>query len=79
MVECLVNSKNKNEMVGCSERIIIACWSLWNARNEKDFEGKKVKIENIIGNIKSFGFLWLKYRGRKRSLLWSNWCNFVLM
>ncbi|XP_076917527.1 uncharacterized protein LOC143577631 [Bidens hawaiensis] len=38
--------------------IIIACWRIWKARNDKVFEGKEVKVEDIIGDIKVLGFLW---------------------
>ncbi|XP_076911852.1 uncharacterized protein LOC143569957 [Bidens hawaiensis] len=37
--------------------IIIVCWSIWIARNDKVFEGSEVKVEDIIGGIKSLGFL----------------------
>ncbi|XP_076895079.1 uncharacterized protein LOC143547568 [Bidens hawaiensis] len=45
---------NKNEVL--HGIIIIACWTIWKARNEKVFEGKDVKIEEIIADIKSFIF-----------------------
>ncbi|XP_076926566.1 uncharacterized protein LOC143589796 [Bidens hawaiensis] len=32
--------------------VIVACWRIWKARNEKVFEGKDVKIEEVIGDIK---------------------------
>ncbi|XP_076936225.1 uncharacterized protein LOC143603273 [Bidens hawaiensis] len=59
--------------------VIIVCWRVWKARNEKVFEGKDIKIEDIIGDIKSLGFLWFKYRSKNRSLDWSSWCKFKLM
>ncbi|XP_076955773.1 uncharacterized protein LOC143630728 [Bidens hawaiensis] len=36
--------------------VIVACWIIWKARNEKVFEGKEVNIEDLIGDIKSLGF-----------------------
>ncbi|XP_076905161.1 uncharacterized protein LOC143560836 [Bidens hawaiensis] len=59
--------------------VIIACWEIWKAKNEKVFAGKEVKIEEIIGYIKLFAFLWYKHRSKKRPLDWSSWCKFELM
>ncbi|XP_076925722.1 uncharacterized protein LOC143588649 [Bidens hawaiensis] len=41
--------------------VIIACWSIWKARNDRIFEGRVVKVEDIVGNIRSLDFLWYKY------------------
>ncbi|XP_076927157.1 uncharacterized protein LOC143590618 [Bidens hawaiensis] len=59
--------------------VVIACWRLWKARNDKKFEGKEVKIEEIIGDIKSLGFLWYKHRSKYKTIGWSNWCKFSFM
>ncbi|XP_076910753.1 uncharacterized protein LOC143568484 [Bidens hawaiensis] len=40
--------------------IVIACWSIWKAINDKVFEGIEVIVEDIIGDIKSLGFFWFK-------------------
>ncbi|XP_076954216.1 uncharacterized protein LOC143628536 [Bidens hawaiensis] len=42
--------------------VIVACWRIWMARNEKFFKGKEVKIEELIGDIKSSGYFWYKFR-----------------
>ncbi|KAI3794370.1 hypothetical protein L1987_37000 [Smallanthus sonchifolius] len=43
--------------------IMIGCWSLWRARNECVFSDRKIKVENIISQVKALGFLWrLGYR-----------------
>ncbi|XP_076905265.1 uncharacterized protein LOC143560980 [Bidens hawaiensis] len=58
--------------------VIIACWRIWKARNEKVFKGKEIKIEEIIGDIKSLGFLWFKNRSKCKSIDWLKWCKFDL-
>ncbi|XP_076888203.1 uncharacterized protein LOC143538559 [Bidens hawaiensis] len=55
--------------------IIISCWSIWNARNGKIFKGKEEKLKEIIGEIKSLGFLWYKHILKRKTLEWFKWCN----
>ncbi|XP_076944426.1 uncharacterized protein LOC143615069 [Bidens hawaiensis] len=59
--------------------VIIACWRIWKARNEKMFSNKVVRIEEIIGEIKSFSFLWYCNRPRLKPILWEDWCSFKLI
>ncbi|XP_021996002.1 uncharacterized protein LOC110893192 [Helianthus annuus] len=59
--------------------MIIACWSLWKARNEARFRNVSVRIEKVISEVKVLGFLWVKNRTKFRSLSWENWCKFVIM
>ncbi|XP_076948386.1 uncharacterized protein LOC143620614 [Bidens hawaiensis] len=59
--------------------VIVACWRIWKARNEKVYEGKEVKIEDLIGDIKSLGVFWFLNRGKNKILDWSKWCKFELM
>ncbi|XP_076900492.1 uncharacterized protein LOC143554672 [Bidens hawaiensis] len=59
--------------------IIIGCWRIWKARNEKVFEGKEVKVEEIIGDIKVLGFLWFNKRSKYRSVDWLKWYKFDFM
>ncbi|XP_022014559.1 uncharacterized protein LOC110914052 [Helianthus annuus] len=48
--------------------IIIACWSLWKARNEARFMNKRFKIEKVISEVKFFGFLWVRNRTKFKNL-----------
>ncbi|XP_076888770.1 uncharacterized protein LOC143539312 [Bidens hawaiensis] len=50
--------------------VIVACWSIWKARNERIFEKKNIKIDSIIGEIKSLGFLWYNSRSKKDKIDW---------
>ncbi|XP_021980075.1 uncharacterized protein LOC110876206 [Helianthus annuus] len=59
--------------------IIIGCWSLWRARNGIKFENKQVRIEDIIREVKSVGYLWISSRLNARSISWTEWCSFVSM
>ena len=43
------------------------------------FQGKKAKVEVVIGEIKVLGYLWAKGRAKVPSLDWERWCNFVIM
>ncbi|KAJ0842667.1 putative reverse transcriptase zinc-binding domain-containing protein [Helianthus annuus] len=42
--------------------IIIACWRIWKARNERIFEDRKSSVAEIVADLKALGFLWLKNR-----------------
>ncbi|XP_021996298.1 uncharacterized protein LOC110893499 [Helianthus annuus] len=42
--------------------IIIACWILWRARNDKIFSNKESKVVDLVADIKTLGFLWYKHR-----------------
>ncbi|XP_021974957.1 uncharacterized protein LOC110870066 [Helianthus annuus] len=42
--------------------IRIGCWSIWKARNEARFNNKIIKLEGIIREIKTVGFLWFNSR-----------------
>ncbi|XP_021986529.1 uncharacterized protein LOC110882962 [Helianthus annuus] len=36
----------------------VGCWSIWRSRNKLRFEDKQVRVEDILSEIKSNGFLW---------------------
>ncbi|KAJ0620662.1 putative reverse transcriptase zinc-binding domain-containing protein [Helianthus annuus] len=40
--------------------MLVACWSIWNARNKLIFEEVMVRVEMIIGDVKSLSFLWIR-------------------
>ncbi|KAF5772722.1 hypothetical protein HanXRQr2_Chr13g0580551 [Helianthus annuus] len=48
--------------------MIIRCWSIWKARNELKFQGKPVKIEIIISEIKTLEYLWFSKRSKYRNV-----------
>ena len=59
--------------------IFISCWAIWRARNKRKFEGKIVKIEEVMSDIKSLGFLWVRSRAKCSNLAWIDWCKFNCM
>ena len=59
--------------------IIIGCWCIWKARNMLKFQRKNARLEDIIGEVKVLGFLWVKNRAKLSSLSWDDWCKFVIM
>ncbi|KAF5761432.1 putative reverse transcriptase zinc-binding domain-containing protein [Helianthus annuus] len=60
--------------------IIIACWRLWRARNDKVFDNKVPKVEDLVADIKSLGFLWYKSRFKSGVVVdWDRWCMFDVM
>ncbi|XP_022014620.1 uncharacterized protein LOC110914107 [Helianthus annuus] len=69
--------------VGCPSRkkevilgiLVITCWRIWKARNEKAFKMINVKIAQVISDIKSLSFLWYSSSG-KDSVDWAGWHSF---
>ncbi|KAI3793650.1 hypothetical protein L1987_36270 [Smallanthus sonchifolius] len=59
--------------------IRIGCWSIWRARNAAKFNNLAVKVEKIISEVKSIGFLWYNVRSKYRNVSWEVWCKFVIM
>ncbi|KAJ0896018.1 putative reverse transcriptase zinc-binding domain-containing protein [Helianthus annuus] len=59
--------------------IKIGCWSIWKAMNDARFNNKVVKLEGIIREIKTVGFLWLNSRSKNIEISWEEWCKFVNM
>ncbi|KAJ0742858.1 hypothetical protein HanPI659440_Chr10g0368951 [Helianthus annuus] len=49
--------------------IIIACWSLWKARNEARFRNYSLRVEKVISEMKSTGFFWVRNRTKCKSLI----------
>ncbi|XP_021985842.1 uncharacterized protein LOC110882050 [Helianthus annuus] len=70
-------SDKKNEAV--QGIIMIACWSLWRARNNAKFSNISVRIENVVSEIKAMGFLWFFNRFKNAGIEWREWCSFVDM
>ncbi|XP_022031399.1 uncharacterized protein LOC110932365 [Helianthus annuus] len=59
--------------------IRIGCWSIWKARNEAKFNNKETKIEGIIREIMTVGFIWLSSRSKDIDVRWEEWCKSVYM
>ncbi|KAJ0548809.1 putative reverse transcriptase zinc-binding domain-containing protein [Helianthus annuus] len=59
--------------------ILIGCWCLWRARNSVRFSSATVRIDSIISEIKSIGYLWFASRSKYKGVEWKDWVSFVNM
>ncbi|XP_022030330.1 uncharacterized protein LOC110931236 [Helianthus annuus] len=57
----------------------IGCWIIWKARNERRFNNKPVKLEEIISEIKSYALFWCNARSKDNDIMRKDWCSFVNM
>lgn len=58
--------------------VLIGSWALWNARNAKVFQHKEVKVMEVVAEVKSKAFLWLKNRSKFNSIVWKDWATYPL-
>ncbi|KAM0069800.1 putative reverse transcriptase zinc-binding domain-containing protein [Helianthus debilis subsp. tardiflorus] len=56
--------------------IITTCWMIWKARNELIFNGTRVNIDAIFGEMQATTFSWIKSRAKKTNWEWNNWLKF---
>ncbi|XP_021986732.1 uncharacterized protein LOC110883232 [Helianthus annuus] len=68
-------SKNKKELL--YGILIVACWRLWKARNERVFAQKNRNAVELVADIKSLSYLWLCSTGRFGGVDWKGWKSFV--
>ncbi|KAJ0520465.1 putative reverse transcriptase zinc-binding domain-containing protein [Helianthus annuus] len=59
--------------------ITVACWCIWQSRNEARFNSVPVKVDKICSQIKALGFLWFHNISRYKDVSWDEWCKFVNM
>ncbi|XP_022041679.1 uncharacterized protein LOC110944328 [Helianthus annuus] len=52
--------------------IIIACWRMWKARNDKVFANKDTSVAEMVADIKSLGFLCYKHRLKQGVVDWDS-------
>ncbi|KAK1436799.1 hypothetical protein QVD17_02582 [Tagetes erecta] len=52
-------------------------WCLWKAWNDRNFNNLFKTDRDILGDIKSLSFLWIKTRAKMINLKWRQWCNFL--
>ncbi|PWA98441.1 reverse transcriptase domain, Reverse transcriptase zinc-binding domain protein [Artemisia annua] len=74
LVTYLGGSEAKKEII--YGVLIVSCWIIWKARNDKIFNGKNTNVVQIVSDIKSMGYLWYRSRHKEGSIDWKNWCNF---
>ncbi|MFS8011332.1 putative reverse transcriptase zinc-binding domain-containing protein [Helianthus anomalus] len=59
--------------------IMVACWSLWRARNNSKYSNAPVKIDGILSDIKALSHFWFSYRSKYKEVEWKDWVSFVNM
>ncbi|KAJ0805638.1 putative RNA-directed DNA polymerase [Helianthus annuus] len=59
--------------------VIIVCWRIWKARNDKIFSNKSTKVMDMVSDVKAFCFLWFRNRCKRYEVDWEEWCRFDLM
>ncbi|XP_022014129.1 uncharacterized protein LOC110913614 [Helianthus annuus] len=62
----ITSSERKKEAV--QDILSIVCWSIWRARNSSKFANIPARIENILSEVKSFGFLWFSSRSKHKGV-----------
>ncbi|XP_022041471.1 uncharacterized protein LOC110944058 [Helianthus annuus] len=50
--------------------VMVTCWALWKARNEKVFQGTNPKVVEVVAMVKSWSFLWLKGMSKFANIVW---------
>ncbi|KAJ0523818.1 putative reverse transcriptase zinc-binding domain-containing protein [Helianthus annuus] len=58
--------------------VIISCWCIWKGRNELVFNQVKRGPQEILGEIKSRGYSWVRNRSSCKYIRWEEWCKFPL-
>ncbi|XP_022003386.1 uncharacterized protein LOC110900832 [Helianthus annuus] len=58
--------------------VMTTAWAIWNARNEKIFRNKGIKVADVVAEVKSKTFLWLKYRSKYKDIAWNDWASYPL-
>ncbi|KAF5772197.1 hypothetical protein HanXRQr2_Chr13g0573991 [Helianthus annuus] len=58
--------------------VIIVCWCLWKARNDLVFNQHRRSSQEILIDIKSRGFGWLKNRSACKFISWKEWCKYPM-
>ncbi|XP_035845911.1 uncharacterized protein LOC118492187 [Helianthus annuus] len=50
--------------------VIITCWRIWKARNEKVFSNTSTTVVSIVMDVKALGFLWFRIRSNDVLVDW---------
>ncbi|MFS7907223.1 hypothetical protein Hanom_Chr01g00068751 [Helianthus anomalus] len=73
-VNAQVGSKRWKKM---PQMVTFGClWTLWLARNEKEFNGNMMPVQKILELIKEETFMWVKSRAAGGVLDWKKWLEF---
>ncbi|PWA86778.1 alpha carbonic anhydrase 7 [Artemisia annua] len=70
----LDGSKTRKEVI--YGLLILTCWCLWKARNDKIFNNREANVVQIVSDVKVLGFLWYSSRFKEGKVDWKGWCHF---
>lgn len=54
--------------------IITTMWAIWNERNNRNFHRKYRRPIEVVENIKTTSFFWIRNRAKKKVVDWNIWC-----
>lgn len=74
--DCVQGNVRKKKAVQAV--IMVACWSIWKARNNFIFSDSPTKVIDVIGEIKILSFLWVTSRSSGIGVDWDSWKSFSL-
>lgn len=58
--------------------VMVTIWVLWKTRNAKVFQQKTSRVGEVVAEVKSFSFLWIKNRSKFKNVVWKDWSDFPL-
>ncbi|XP_022023779.1 uncharacterized protein LOC110924045 [Helianthus annuus] len=58
--------------------VIISCWCIWKCRNELVFKQSRRSLQDILAEIKSRGFGWVKNRSSCKNISWKERCKYPM-
>ena len=53
--------------------VMVTVWVIWKTRNEKVFQQVSRQVRELVAEVKSFSFLWLKNRSKFKGIVWNDW------
>ncbi|KAJ0790592.1 putative 7-deoxyloganetin glucosyltransferase [Helianthus annuus] len=59
------SSWSKEKKMALHGVLVISCWRIWRARNERIFKNERRTAVDIVADIKALGFLWFSSRYKK--------------
>ncbi|XP_021986149.1 uncharacterized protein LOC110882437 [Helianthus annuus] len=58
--------------------VFTTMWALWNERNARIFKDKSRRPIEVMENIKSSSYFWIRNRSRWKDIDWNNLCKYPL-
>ncbi|KAJ0743947.1 putative reverse transcriptase zinc-binding domain-containing protein [Helianthus annuus] len=71
VVKCSGWSKSRKEIL--YGIVMVTCWRIWKARNERIFSQKSRSVAELVADVKSLSYLWYCSRGKNGGVDWKGW------